>query len=317
MINSHICTLFEGNYHYGVGALANSLCQHGYQGILWAGYKGDLPPWAKELNFSGLFNEFRVNQCFSIRFVKIDTDSHLTNFKPDFMLNLWKDYCPGIQNLFYFDPDIVVKCAWPFFERWCKFGVALCEDVISPVYEKHPIRQEWIEFSKNHGFKFNSNTDLYFNAGFIGLNINNRDFLVDWRSLKNEIGKSLGGLNISRLNHNTIPKGLQLGIPSTFLSADQDGLNITAMIYFDKLSFIGKEAMDIRSGGKIMSHAIGNKKPWNKNYLRLALRGRKPTITDKLFWNSVESPIPVYNQKKIKRIKRSLHFAKFIGSLVK
>ena len=46
-MNSVICTLYEGHYHFGVASLANSLYSNGFRGDIYIGLKGDLPFWAK------------------------------------------------------------------------------------------------------------------------------------------------------------------------------------------------------------------------------------------------------------------------------
>ena len=147
-----ICTLFEGNYHYGVGALTNSLYHHGFQGVVWAGYRGALPNWAQSLKVGQGYQEFSVAEDFLIRFVELTTPKFLNNCKPDFMLNLWENYCPDVEALFYFDPDVVNKCRWGFCEEWVTEGIALCEDGYPEMAFNHPRRLGWLRFAESHGY---------------------------------------------------------------------------------------------------------------------------------------------------------------------
>ena len=149
-MNSAVCTLFEGNYHYGVGALANSLYAQGFRGTIYAGYRGPLPPWVNGSKTTDGCTDFSPVEGLVLRFIPLSTKAHLTNFKPDFMLSLWQKQCPQAESIFYFDPDIVVICSWPFFERWVQAGVALCADINPSMPKNHPLRHAWNQFYQPH-----------------------------------------------------------------------------------------------------------------------------------------------------------------------
>ena len=91
---SVVCTLFEGHYHYGVAALTNSLYAAGYRGVIFAGYRGDLPPWtAKAIDNSALGKggkTLMIRKDLHLHFIPLSTEYHLTNYKPDFMIRLFQ-----------------------------------------------------------------------------------------------------------------------------------------------------------------------------------------------------------------------------------
>src|ERR1700683_230786 len=123
---SGICTLFEGDYHIGVAALVNSLVNGGFSGTIWAGYRGALPPWLDQLQRSvGTENEFLVAGKVRLVLLAQATEIHLTNHKPDFMLDLLAGPASDCEYLWYFDPDIFIRVPWTFFVGWQRCGVAL------------------------------------------------------------------------------------------------------------------------------------------------------------------------------------------------
>ena len=305
-MNPAICTLFEGDYHFGIGALVNSLYFHGFRGVVWAGYRRDLPPWARSTKRTPEFDEFLVADGCSIRFVALDTTFHLTNYKPSFMLEILNKYSLDSDALFYFDPDIVVKCRWSFFEDWVNYGIALCEDVNSPVPAAHPLRMAWRQFYANYGITLNSRWEAYFNGGFIGIARSRQEFLRDWFEILNLMAPEVGGLNNWNVRDRTF----------LFCKTDQDALNIAVMCSKLPFSPMGKEGMDIIPGGYTMSHALGSRKPWRRRMITEALRGYPPSLADKNYWVNCQTPIQLYSPTCLLRKRLALKCASAIGHLL-
>jgi hypothetical protein len=306
-MDAAICTLFEGDYHHGVGALVNSLCKHGYRGVVWVGCRGALPPWAQPLARKDGYDEFQLSSGGVIRFVPLDTDVHLTNYKPDFMLRIWEQEDPDVAKLFYFDPDIVIKCEWEFFEEWVEGGVALCEDINSPMPGSHPIRNAWRRFYGQKGIELTGAPDAYVNAGFIGVMREHWELLETWKRMLVALRDETGSLN-------------QLGFgnrPYAFYNADQDVLNAALMACDIRVSLVGKDGMDFIPGGYIMSHAVGKAKPWRKQMLRSALGGYPPTLADKGYWQNVEAPIRVWPAAALLLRKLDLTIGSALGRLMR
>ncbi|MCY7421212.1 MAG: hypothetical protein LH478_05645 [Chitinophagaceae bacterium] len=314
---SSICTLFEGHYHFGVAALANSLNYQGYKGVLYAGYRGKLPDWCNngndksELTWKGA-TKFKVAEEFSIQFLPLDTDYHFTNYKPDFMLDLLDGPCKQVESIFYFDPDIVITADWSSFEDWVDCGVALCEDVNSPLAENHPRRAAWRSYFNPKGYTLKFKDSIYANGGFIGVNIENRSFLDLWKNIQIEMAPRVGGLNRSALSGKKIPKE-ERGPFSPFSKTDQDALNAAIEAWQGKVSLLGKEAMGFASGLTIMPHALGHPKPWKWKTLSQVLNGAPPRLVDREYWKAVNGPIITHSAGMVRRRKIFIDLAAFVG----
>ena len=302
--NSVICTVFEGHYHKGVVALANSLYQRGFRGTLYAGYRGELPDWASPLE---ALNErehlFQVAQGFRIHFGKLDTKEMLANVKPELMQQAWKVYGHEVDNLFYIDCDIVIKSKWHHFEDWAELGVALCEDINSPMPATHPVRLQWKRYYAKHGIDYEPKSDYYVNGGFVGLNRKYLDFAELWQRTQ----------NLMKLHS---PSQDRIGIANRwhmFHYMDQDALNV-AKDLTPSTSILAKHAMDFGWFGEVMSHAAGPRKPWQENFLlKITTKAIKPSFTEKIYWEFVDDPIRLYSPGKLKRKRLALRLALFLG----
>lgn len=305
MNRSAICTLFEGNYHFGLGALVNSLARYGYTGNIYAGYRGDLPPWS-----SGEVHE--VKDGPSIHFISLDTPHHLTNHKPDFMLRVLDGPGTAASALFYFDPDIILKSHWNFFEKWVSSGICGCEDVNSPLDPSHPRRMAWKNYFKPRGILLDSFISIYINGGFVGVSAEHRGFLELWKKIQETMADDIGGLSAANIGGGVM-NGNQNHPGYCFNKTDQDALNAALMAWPGPYSLMGKDAMDFVSGGYLMSHALGSPKPWATSYLRRAFLGITPSRADKEFWKHVEGPVPLFPESVRRSRQRSLSIAALLG----
>lgn len=306
---THICTLFEGHYHFGLGALVNSLVHSGYTGTLWVGYRGQLPAWALRHTETEIEEAFSVANRIRMVFVRPDTQVHFTYYKPDFMLNLWESHCPEAEKLLYIDPDIVVKAKWAFFEDWLNHGITLCEDVNSPLSATHPIRLGWHDYFLQKGIRLVGSDNYYVNGGFVGLSKTNKSFLVKWKGIQDVIVDDLPAINHLGVLDRTF----------IFSKTDQDALNITKDLKTWPLSIADKDAMDFSPGGYILSHAVGSPKPWEKNFLRHLFRsGLRPSSADRLFFRNAEHPIDVFQGRRFTFFgkKTNLALAILLGRLI-
>ena len=273
IVSSAVCTLFEGDFHHGLAALANSLYRSGFRGTIWAGYRGGLPPWVRDVKGKDGDQSFEAAEGLTIRFLKVETQRHFTNYKPEFMSYLRQNHATDVNIVFYFDPDIVLKAEWKFIEQWADCGVALCEDINSPMHATHPIRLRWSRFCAPHGFIVAREMDVYLNAGFVGVSQINWEFVEIWRRLLAAMESDASGLS-------------KLGISDRshlFHKPDQDALNMAAMFSSMPVSIVGREGMDFIPGGYLLSHALGTSKPWRKSFIRESLRGYPPTMADHSF----------------------------------
>jgi len=285
-------TLFEGNYHLGAGALINSLHASGFRGTVVCGYRGDRPAWASS-----------VTTDLDLRFVPVATDIHLTYYKPDFLATLLALDGGAADQVFYFDPDIVVRAPWEVISRWAADGLALCEDVNFYMPARHPYRLRWADFLTSHGLVLERAIERYYNAGFIGLPRACAPFLDRWRELNALCAATAGGMH--SIKH--------AGPNDLFHTPDQDALNLALMSTLAPINGAGPEAMGFIPGGHLLAHAIGKIKPWQGGFVRNALRGQPPNVAQRAFFRFVERPLPVLPFIHLARLRLSLQAATLVS----
>ena len=304
-----ICTLFEGDYHHGVAALANSLAGQGFEGTLWVGYRGALPNWMTGAPGGSLCVGAKMN----LRLMPLATDAHLTNYKPQFMLDLWQHHCPEAEAMLYLDPDICLDVPWASFQNSLSHGVFLCEDVGSPMSRHHPRRNDWTRFLQRRGVVLTPGMDVYVNGGCLAVQRQYRAFLDLWLKTQQWVDEELGGANQSKLGGGTSDR---MRDPLNCLNAsDQDALNIACELWKrpEVLRIAGRSWMGFEPGVCALPHALGSPKPWNKSYLKSALQGYAPTKADKAFWQYAQGFLQTFPPSYIHSQQRMIRWASLIG----
>jgi hypothetical protein len=322
-MNISICTLFEGDYHHGVATLSNSLYKEGYRGIIYVGYRGALPKWAsagiiESVGTWKIATKLQIYPDFTLYFLPLETTYSLTNYKPDFILELWDDIAKNADAILYFDPDIVVTQLFnkSLFDirEWVKCGVAVCEDVNSPVSRFHPMRVGWREYYDNYNINLAFKSSLYANGGFIGIHRNDIEFLLLWQKLQVVMEEYIGSLSHSLFSK---IENQKINGYNIFTRTDQDALNATIEAYDGIVSIMGKEVMGFSDGYVIMPHALGSPKPWDTKLLLRSLNGYPPRMVDKVYWENTKGPIVSQSKIKIRFKNLAMKIGLLLGRFYK
>jgi hypothetical protein len=299
-----ICTLFEGDYHLGLAAFVNSLAHSGYRGTVWAGYRGKLPPWLNQLRrLDAKRDEYVVADQIRLVFLPLETDIHLANYKPQLMLDLLANQASECDYLWYFDPDIFLRCNWSHFARWQRHGIALCEEIVNyHLSESDPLRYQWRDIGTEMGLGEPRALNRYFNSGMVGVAPSHVDLLRLWKRILGAAGAM--GIDM---------KGFMPGDRAMpFHSMDQDALNMAAMYTAHPLTTLGPEGMGFIGAGFTMYHAVGAK-PWRGSLLLRTLAGIPPTGATKFFFTQVSTPIRAYSRPRLFFKRLACMLAAFIG----
>ena len=275
-----VATLFEpGHYEAGVAALLNSLLEAGFRGRVWCGVRGVPPAWLEPSAVKTCAGE-----AITVQTVPVVTPGHLTMYKPHFM-NLVAEEERSAASLVYLDPDIVVKCGWPFIDRWCARGIAAVADLNWCMPASSPVRADWDDARRNAGLDTRNSgrsapLGLYCNAGFVGVSNSCRQFWQSWQSL----------IDTTVVAGTAWAAALSEGRGMGLWELDQDLLNMALMDWGRHAYLMGPEAMDFAPGGAVLSHATGTPKPWQRHFIRSALRGRPPSKVDREYLRYASGP---------------------------
>ena len=280
-----LCTLYEGDYHYGVGALANSLHASGFRGDLWVGTRGERPPWLTPTSHDCM----ELTGGMNLRFADIETPYHFSHYKPWWMRRVFKELAPTASTVAYVDPDIVVKAPWSFFEDWLAWGTALVGDFHVGISDDHLFRHHWRELAARRGLHLARRLDRYYNCGFVGLKRQDSVFLDTWGKLIESLPEL--GLPIDKL--------LPTPHLHPFRYTDQDLLNAALECGEWPLATLPASGMDLGGQlGGVMCHMTPGPKPWRTGYFLGQHRLRERSHACRMYWRFANHPIKPYTSSQ-------------------
>lgn len=318
-MKSSICTLIEKDYHLGLAALINSLIKNQFNGIIWVGYKGKIPPWIKNPIKKELYTESEIPGNITIRFIELKTTRHLTNYKAKFIFDILNDYSPETNKIFYFDPDIVIKKNWKFFDEWVDLGIAICEDCGSPLPADNWLHLSWQKFLKENNIDLSIRYNNYFNAGFLGIKRENIEFINTWIQLLDIVENKFPAIT----NKICVADEENM-IRHVFGWPDQDCFNITMQLSNHQLCLLGKSGMgfgyELSTLGTPMFHYVSTK-PWQiKSYFFDKLRARNSAMfpyAHLQYWQNAKTPIRPFSNFYLFFRKIDLKLYLLIGKYIK
>jgi hypothetical protein len=305
MIPSAVCTLFEKDYHYGVGALANSLYKSGFRGPVYAGYRGNLPKWAASARkVDERTSVLAIGDGMELIFIRLDTKMHFANYKPTFMLELMKGVAKELSAIHYMDPDMVLKCEWRMIEAWADGGVGIVVDARGEIGPRNPLRNAWAKWLETEEFEVVRRPEYYFNTGYVGVSRAHLGLLERWEDL---IARTCAAAGVS----NKVCLGTSRS--DLFYLPEQDAFNLAAMVDPTPLNSAGPDAMDFAPYGFLFSHAIGPRKPWRGGFLAAALKGKPPIRALCEFFKHTKNPLCVMSFWRRLALSFDLWLAVLIG----
>jgi len=299
-----IITLVERDFLVGAAVLYNSLVRNGFDDLFVVGVRdvAKLP-----VDLYRRFDRY-ARDTKSVELVKVETDEHFTNYKPHFIQDVFAAR-PAVSKITYIDPDIVCACPWRWMDCWCENGPAMCGDVNWWMPSDHPTRWEWKKYLAKEGLTTRKHLDLYFNGGLVSLLRRDEGFLKRWKAFTQIAVTAQGGIPTT----GDIGAWRQGGRESTFHTPDQDALNIAAMSWEGGISTFGPDAMGFAPGVILLPHAVGPGKPWQRNYLTDALRGRTPRLVDRAFWSNALGPVSVASLASVRAKKLAIALGAALG----